>query len=93
MIADLQVQRQNVEVRLQKLSNADDEFNKNLSTIFSLASRSYELFKSSELDEKRRIITILFPNLLLDRENLVFTPRKPFDLFLNMGSCPDWLPN
>ncbi len=92
MIVDLQAQRQNVEVRLQKLSNADDEFNKNLSTIFSLASRSYELFKSSELEEKRRIITILFPNLLVDRENLVFTPRKPFDAFMNLGSCPNWLP-
>ena len=92
MIADLQIQRQNVETRLQKLSNADDEFNKNLSTIFSLASRSYELFKSSELDEKRRIVTILFPNLLVDRENLVFTPRKPFDAFMNLGSCPNWLP-
>ncbi len=92
MIADLQVQRQNVETRLQKLSSADDEFNKNLSTIFSLASRSYELFKSSELDEKRRIITILFPNLLLEGEKLVFTLRKPFDMFMNLGDCPNWLP-
>ena len=34
----------------------------------------------------------MFPNLLLDRENLVITPRKPFDLFLNQEGCPDWLP-
>lgn len=92
IIIDLQVRRQNLDVKIAKLTNADDEFNKTISTIFSLTSRSYELFKSSELDEKRRIITILFPNLLVDGKNLVFTPRKPFDAFMNLGDRPDWLP-
>ncbi len=57
-----------------------------------LLSKAHQLFKSSEIEERRRIITIMFPNLLLDRETLVFTARKPFDLFLNSGTCPDWLP-
>ena len=61
-------------------------------TIFALASKAHELFKSSELDEKRRIITILFPNLEMNADKLVFTTRKPFDLFLNMQEHPEWLP-
>ncbi len=72
------------------LSKADSEFNKSLGTIFTLLSKAHELFKSSELEEKRRIITILFPNLLLDKETLVFTPRKPFDLFLKGGNHSNW---
>jgi len=62
MMTELQADRQNLEARLQRLSDADDHFNKSISTIFALASRAYELFKSSELEEKRRMITILFPN-------------------------------
>ena len=55
--------------------------------LFELLSKAHDLFKSSELEEKRRIITIMFPNLLLDSENLVFTTRKPLDLFLNVMWC------
>ena len=92
MITGLQAERRNVEVRLQRLTEADDGFNKSLSTIFALASKAHDLFKSSELEEKRRIITILFPNLEMNAEKLVFKPRKPFDVFLNLPHRPNWLP-
>lgn len=92
MITELQVERHNIETRLQRLSNADDSFNKSLSTIFALASKAHELFKSSELEEKRRIITILFPNLEMNAEKLLLKPRKPFDIFLNLEQRPNWLP-
>ncbi len=58
--------------------------------LFELLSKAHDLFKSSELEEKRRIITIMFPNLLLDSENLVFTTRKPLDLFLKEGGYSNW---
>lgn len=91
IMTELQIERQNIETKIQKLSNADDSFNKTMGTIFALASKAHELFKSSELEEKRRIITILFPNLKMDAEKLVFTLRKPFDMFINVGNQP-WLP-
>ncbi len=53
MMTGLQVERQNVEARLQRLSNADNSFNKNVMTIFELASKAHELFKSSEVEEKK----------------------------------------
>lgn len=91
MMTELQAERHNMEVRLQRLTNADDSFNKMIGTIFALASKAHDLFKSSELDEKRRIITILFPNLEMNAEKLVFKPREPFDLFLNLPNRLDWL--
>lgn len=90
---ELEVERQNLTTRLQHLQKDDKEFSKNISTIFEIASKSYEIFKSSELDEKRRIINILFPNLEMNQEKLVFTIRKPLDAMLNLGERPTWLPN
>ena len=88
---DLQAERHNIEIRLQKLSKADEGFNKNISTIFELASKSHELFKSSDIEEKRRIISLLFPNLSMNGDKLVFIVRKPFDMFLNADDRLKWL--
>lgn len=87
----LQVERQNLETRLQRLSKADESFNQNISTIFELASKSHELFKSSDIEEKRRIISLLFPNLSMNGEKLVFIMRKPFEMFLNLTDRQEWL--
>ena len=88
---DLEAERHNLKIRLDKLSNADEGFNQNISTIFELASKAHELFKSSEIEEKRRIISLLFPNLSMDADKLVFIMRKPFDMFLNAGDRQEWL--
>ncbi len=91
MMTDLQVERQNVETRISKLSNADDDFNKNVATIFELAAKAHDLFKSSELEEKRRIIGIMFPNLMMNGKKLVFKTREPFNMFLNLTDRQEWL--
>ena len=49
---------------MQRLSKADESFNQNISTIFEIASKSHELFKSSDIEEKRRIIAMLFYELI-----------------------------
>ena len=89
--SDLEVERHNIDVKLQSLSKADDSFNETLGIIFELASKAHELFRSSEIEEKRRIITILFPNLKMDAEKLVFSLRKPFDMFVDCKDHPMWL--
>ncbi len=91
-MADLKAEMHNVKARLDKLSNNSDEFNKNASTIFELASKAYELFKSSDVEEKRRILVLLFPNLQMNGGKLLLEPRKPFDAFFNNANRQDWLP-
>ena len=56
-----------------------------------MASKAHELFKSSEVEEKRRIIIILFPNLKMDGKKLVFELRKKFDMFVDCKEHPIWL--
>lgn len=92
MVMEMQAERDNVEVKLNQLSCCDEEFNKKIGTVFVLCAKAHELFKSSELDEKRRIIKILFPNLKMDAGNIEFTVRKPFDMFMNFEERPTWLP-
>ena len=91
-ILGLTIEKQNLETKLARLSKANEEFNKLLTTIFELASKVYELFKSSDGEEKRQIIKIFFPNLILEGEKLDFTLQKPFDLFVNLGESLNWLP-
>lgn len=89
---DLEIERQNIETKINRLSNADNGFNQTIGTIFALASKAHKLFRSLALDEKRRIIQILFPNLKMDAKKLVFELRKPFDMFVNVKDHTAWLP-
>jgi hypothetical protein len=51
MMTDLEVERQNLNAKLQNLLKDDKEFSKNILTIFEIASKAHDIFKSSELDE------------------------------------------
>ncbi len=55
-----------------------------------MANRAKEIFKSSETIEKREIINLIFTNLKLDVEKLVFTYAKPFDAIAKMEYRPSW---
>ena len=63
-----------------------------MSTILDIASRAYEVFKSSKQDKKRAILKLLFSNFFLSGKTLVFTVVKPFDEVLKCGERPIWLP-
>jgi hypothetical protein len=58
--------------------------------ILDLTSRAYELFKSSEVEEKRQLIKLILSNLELNGEKLVWQAHKPFDLILEMNDCQLW---
>ena len=60
--------------------------------MFNLARKASELFKSSGIEEKQQIISLLFPNLFLDGKKVEFSLRKPFDELINLSERPTWLP-
>jgi len=53
---------------------------------------AYDLFKSSEVEEKRQLIKLILSNLRLSGKNLVFDAAKPFDLILNCSDDLVWYP-
>ena len=57
-----------------------------LEYLLDLTSRAYLLFESSAIDEKRKLLKLVFPNLYLDGENISYTIRKPFNLFIKRAN-------
>lgn len=46
-----------------------------------LASRARELFESSEVDEKRKLLSFVFQNLKLDGKTLLIDTYEPFNSY------------
>ena len=77
-----------VNIQLAKLQDAEDNYYITAKYILDLSKRAYDLFKSSEVEEKRQLIKLILSNLRLSGKNLVFDAAKPFDLILD---CTDHL--
>lgn len=49
-------------------------------SVIELAKNAYNLFKSSDMEERRQLINFISANLTLEGRNLHFTYRKLFDI-------------
>ena len=73
--------------KLAKLQRADKDYYITVSYLLDIASRSYELFIGSTVEEKREIIGLTLSNLFLDEGKLVYTLQSPFDsIFISCKS-------
>ncbi len=81
-----------LDARLSMLQDAEDNYYITASYILELSKRAYELFKSSEVEEKRQIIKLTLQNLRLDGKTLRYEATKPFDTILNYADRQLWLP-
>jgi len=93
LVTEIKTERLKITDRMEELHKISDDFENQVITVFELANHSHDLFKSSEIDDKRKIVNLLFPNLFLDGQKLVFTLQKPFDKLIEMTSLPSWLPS
>ena len=57
-----------------------------------MASRAYDLFERSTIEEKRQLIGYVFSNLEMKGATLRYTLKKPFNLFVDLASYKEWLP-
>ncbi len=79
LIKDYKEKQQELLFKMKQLDNADKNYYITANTILSLAQRAHQLFKSSEIEEKRQIINFVFQNLRLDGKNLLFETKTPFN--------------
>jgi len=79
-----------INIKLDQLQEADDTYFITSKYILDLSSRAFELFKSSEVEEKRQLIKLILSNLELKDDKLVWQVHKPFDLILEMNDCTLW---
>lgn len=77
--------------RLANLQKAEDEYYITAIYLLELANKAYDLFKSSEIEEKRQLLKLTLQNLVLSGKKVQFQVQKPFDTILNFADSPSWL--
>lgn len=77
--------------QIKKHLKADETFKINVNTVFSIANMAYELFESSKIEQKRKLINYVFSNLELEDVTLRYSLRKPFDLMVDCSKRSEWL--
>ncbi len=81
-----------IDSKLASLQRAEDEYYVTAIYLLELANRAYDLFKSSEIEERRQLLKLTLQNLVLDGKKVQFQAQKPFDTILNFADSPSWLP-
>lgn len=79
-----------VNTRLERIQEADSSYYITAKYLLELANRAYDLFMSSEVEEKRLLIKLVLQNLKLDGEKVVWEAQKPFDAMINYSESLLW---
>ena len=77
---------------IEQYTKADKDFAITVTYLLDLASRAYELFQSSKVDQKRQLLNFVLSNLRLEGKKLLYDLKKPFDSMLVCAENKDWLP-
>lgn len=88
----LKLQQEDVASRLEKLKEAESDYYQTATYVLNVLNRAYDLFMSSEVDEKRQLIKLVLSNLRIDGENVVYDVQKPFNLIVNCSDDQVWRP-
>ncbi len=76
--------------RMSQLQDAEDNYYTTAKYVLDLVSRAYDLFESSEVEEKRQLIALVLSNLKIEGENVLYIAHSPFDLILNSADRLLW---
>ena len=74
------------------LQEAEDNYYITAKYLLELSNRAYELFKSSEVEERRQLIKLVLSNLRVEDKIVRYDAIKPFDTILNYADRQAWLP-
>ena len=72
---------------------ADEEYYLTSEYLLQLANRAYDLFMSSEPEEKRQLLKLTLQNLRIEGNSVEFELVKPFDKVFACTKRQSWLPD
>ncbi len=78
------------ELPLSAHTKADETFNYTLSVLLGLTSKAAECFARANIEQKRKLITLLCANLDMQGATLFYSLRKPFDVLAKIPQCTEW---
>lgn len=73
---------------MKRHETADQNFHVTANMVLKLAAQAKELFESSEVDEKRQLLNLVFQNLKLRDVSLSVQVHEPFNMMMDYKSCP-----
>ena len=82
-----------MDTRLGMLQDAEDNYYITAKYLLELANRDYDIFKSSELEEKRQLVKLVLSNLRVEGKMVRYEAIKPFDSILDYSDRQAWLTN
>jgi len=88
---ELKNRQYNINEQIKSYLKADETFKITANTVLSIASKAYDLFLSSTIEQKRKLISYVFSNLELKGVTLQYSLKKPFDLMVNCSTYQEWL--
>jgi site-specific DNA recombinase len=86
----LRIQRDDINARLARLEHAEDNYYMTARYVLDLANKAYDLFMSSEVQEKRQLLTLVLSNIRVDHKNIVYDVQKPFDMIIKAHDSQSW---
>lgn len=81
-----------IDTKLAMLQDAEDNYYITAKYILELANRAYDLFISSEVEERRQLLKLVLSNLRVEGRNVCYDAVKPFDSILVSANSNSWLP-
>ena len=81
-----------IDSKLSNLQKAEDDYYLTSKYLLELTQKAYNLFVSSEIEEKRQILKLILQNSVLDGRLVKYSLLKPFDTILKYADSQAWLP-
>lgn len=74
-----------IDKKLFSLQQAEDEYYVTTNYLLDLANRAYDLFVSSEMEQKRQLLKMTLQNLVLNGRKVEYEGVKPFNKILDFA--------
>lgn len=73
------------------LQNAEDNYYVTAKYILEITNKAHELFKCSEMEEKRQLMKLVLSNTRIEGRKVLFEAQKPFNTILDFADRQAWL--
>lgn len=88
--AQLDKRRHDVAMSLQGLEEDNEEYYVTAKLLLEVAHEAYDLFISSNVEERRILISLVLWNLKFDGKNVLCDVQKPFDKIIESNDRQEW---
>ena len=80
-----------IDGRLALLQNTEDNYYVTAKYVLEIANKAYDLFKCSEMEEKRQLMKLVLSNTRIEGRKVRFEAQKPFNTILDFADRQAWL--